>query len=457
MTQDYPRITKSAETNNFAQKPIGFWDAFLFWLKLGFISFGGPAGQIAIMHQELVERRRWISEKRFLHALNYCMVLPGPEAQQLATYIGWLMHKTWGGIIAGVLFVLPSLFILVALSWVYIAYGEVTWVAGLFYGIKPAVTAIVIHAAHRIGSRTLKNVWMWAIAGGAFVAIFALNVPFPYIVILAALVGYVGGKLQPNAFRVGGAHNAQSHDYGPALIDDQTPTPAHALFNWTRLIRIIICGLLLWAVPLLCLWGALGWEHTFTQMAWFFTTAALLTFGGAYAVLPYVYQGAVTHYGWLTPTQMMDGLALGETTPGPLIMVVAFVGFIGAYTKATLGPDTLFIAGAIAAVLVTWFTFLPSFIFIFAGAPLIETTHNDLNFTAPLAAITAAVVGVIVNLAIFFGYHLLWPAGFSGVFDVFSALITAVAAIALFRFKIGVIKVLTGCALLGLIKTLIMQ
>ncbi len=457
MTQDPTGTAQIPGAKNLPGNTIRFWDAFLFWLKLGFISFGGPAGQIAIMHQELVERRRWISEKRFLHALNYCMVLPGPEAQQLATYIGWLMHKTWGGIIAGILFVLPSLLILIALSWIYIAYGEVTWVAGLFYGIKPAVTAIVIHAAHRIGSRTLKNAWLWSIAGGAFVAIFALNVPFPYIVAVAALIGYVGGKLQPDAFRVGGAHTAPSKDYGPALIDDQTPTPVHAMFNWSRLFNIIICGLLLWAVPLLCLWSTLGWEHTFTQMVWFFTKAALLTFGGAYAVLPYVYQGAVTHYGWLTPTQMMDGLALGETTPGPLIMVVAFVGFIGAYTNATLGPDSLFIAGAIAAMLVTWFTFLPSFIFIFAGAPLIETTHNDLNFTAPLAAITAAVVGVILNLALFFGYHLLWPAGFSGEFDGFSALITVTAAVALFRFKIGVIKVLTGCALLGLIKTLMVQ
>lgn len=435
-------------------KPVSIGEAFLFWLKLGFISFGGPAGQIAIMHQELVERRRWISEKRFLHALNYCMLLPGPEAQQLATYIGWLMHKTWGGIIAGVLFVLPSLFILIALSWVYIAYGDVSWVAGLFYGIKPAVTAIVLHAAHRIGSRALNNNWLWAIAAAAFVAIFALHVPFPYIVIAAALIGYIGGKYKPEYFKSGGGHGKADKHYGAALIDDHTPTPAHGLFSWSRLLLVITIGLLLWAVPLGLLWSSFGWEHTLTQMAWFFTTAALLTFGGAYAVLPYVYQGAVTHYGWLTPTQMIDGLALGETTPGPLIMVVAFAGFVGGYVKAVFGPDMLFIAGAVAASVVTWFTFLPSFVFIFAGAPLIESTHNDIKFTAPLTAITAAVVGVILNLALFFGYHVLWPTGFEGQFDWVSAVIAIGAGVALFRFKVGVIKVITVCALIGLCKSL---
>lgn len=435
-------------------KSVSIGEAFLFWLKLGFISFGGPAGQIAIMHQELVERRRWISEKRFLHALNYCMLLPGPEAQQLATYIGWLMHKTWGGIIAGVLFVLPSLFILIALSWIYIAYGDVSWVAGLFYGIKPAVTAIVLHAAHRIGSRALNNNWLWAIAAAAFVAIFALHVPFPYIVIAAALIGYIGGKYKPEYFKSGGGHGKADKHYGAALIDDHTPTPAHGLFSWSRLLLVIASGLLLWAVPLGLLWSSFGWEHTLTQMAWFFTTAALLTFGGAYAVLPYVYQGAVTHYGWLTPTQMIDGLALGETTPGPLIMVVAFAGFVGGYVKAVFGPDMLFIAGAVAASVVTWFTFLPSFVFIFAGAPLIESTHNDIKFTAPLTAITAAVVGVILNLALFFGYHVLWPTGFEGQFDWVSAVIVIGAGVALFRFKVGVIKVITVCALIGLCKSL---
>lgn len=430
--------------------PVSFWQAFKFWLKLGFISFGGPAGQIAIMHQELVERRRWLSEQRFLHALNYCMLLPGPEAQQLATYIGWLMHRTWGGIVAGVLFVLPSLLLLILLSWVYIAYGDVAWVAGIFYGIKPAVTAIVFQAAHRIGSRALKNNWLWAMAAAAFVAIFALNIPFPYIVLGAAALGYLGGRWRPELFQTGG-HGASNKHYGAALIDDSSPTPAHAQFRWQRLLLVLGCGALLWLIPMALLWASYGWEHSFTQMAWFFTKAALLTFGGAYAVLPYVYQGAVSHYGWLTPTQMIDGLALGETTPGPLIMVVAFVAFVGAYVDQVLGAELLFAAGAMAAALVTWFTFIPSFIFIFAGAPLIETTHNDLKFTAPLTAITAAVVGVILNLALFFGYHILWPQGFSGSFEYLSALIALAAAVALFRFKVSVMKVIGSCALLGLL------
>ncbi|MEA3393603.1 MAG: chromate efflux transporter [Pseudomonadota bacterium] len=429
---------------------VSFREAFYFWLKLGFISFGGPAGQIAVMHQELVERRHWISERRFLHALNYCMLLPGPEAQQLATYIGWLMHRTWGGIVAGVLFVLPSLFILIALSWLYVAFGQAPLMAGLFYGIKPAVTAIVLQAAWRIGSRALKNSALWAIAAASFVAIFALNVPFPAIVAVAALVGYVGGRIAPGRFRLGG-HGPKVKSYGPALIDDETPTPIHARFRWPHLLRILLLGALLWSVPMAVLSLIGGWSHAYTQMGWFFTKAALLTFGGAYAVLPYVYQGAVGHYGWLTPEQMIDGLALGETTPGPLIMVVAFVGFVGGYGQALLGPQQLFLAGALAAVLVTWFTFLPSFLFILAGGPLVESTHNDLKFTAPLTAITAAVVGVVLNLALFFGYHVLWPQGYAGAFDWVSALIALAAAVALLRFQRNVMHVIAACALLGLL------
>ncbi|MEW4951099.1 chromate efflux transporter [Pseudomonas asiatica] len=425
-------------------------EALLFWLKLGFISFGGPAGQIAIMHQELVERRRWISERRFLHALNYCMLLPGPEAQQLATYIGWLMHRTWGGVIAGTLFVLPSLFILIGLSWVYLAWGEVPVVAGIFYGIKPAVTAIVVHAAHRIGTRALKNGWLWAIAAASFVAIFALDVPFPLIVLAAALLGHVGGRLLPGQFAPGGGHGATRASHGPAVIDDDTPAPEHARFSWGRLLGLLLVGAALWLLPMGVLMATFGWQGTLTQMGWFFTKAALLTFGGAYAVLPYVYQGAVGHYGWLSPTQMIDGLALGETTPGPLIMVVAFVAFVGGYLHPMFGTDQAFMAGAVAASLVTWFTFLPSFLFILAGGPLVESTHNELKFTAPLTGITAAVVGVILNLALFFGYHVLWPAGFDGRFDWPSALIALAAAVALFRYKRGVIQVLIACALAGL-------
>jgi chromate transporter len=429
---------------------VSFWQAFMFWLKLGFVSFGGPAGQIALMHEELVVRRKWLSEKRFLHALNYCMLLPGPEAQQLATYIGWLMHKTRGGIAAGVLFVLPSLFLLIGLSWLYIAYGQVTWVAGLFYGIKPAVAAIVLQAAYRIGSRVLQNNLLWAIAAASFVAIFALNVPFPLIVLAAALIGFVGGRLSANSFQVGGGHGAASQSSGSAIIDDDTPTPSHAIFTWKRLWQVLLVAAVLWLVPMGVLVLQFGWDHTFTQMSWFFTKAALLTFGGAYAVLPYVFQAAVEQFGWVTVTQMMDGLALGETTPGPLIMVVAFVGFVGAYAQALLGPDSLFLAGALAATLVTWFTFLPSFVFILAGGPFVESTHNDLKFTAPLTAITAAVVGVILNLALFFGYHTMWPQGFDAPFDTSAALIAIAAAVALLKLKLNVMQVIGACGLLGI-------
>ncbi|MEP6607988.1 MAG: chromate efflux transporter [Burkholderiaceae bacterium] len=438
-----------------ATSPIPFREALRFWLKLGFISFGGPAGQISIMHQELVEKRRWISERRFLHALNYCMVLPGPEAQQLATYIGWLMHRTWGGVVAGALFVLPSLLVLIALSWIYIAFGNVPLVAGLFYGIKPAVTAIVLQAAYRIGSRALKNEVLWAIAAASFAAIFALDAPFPAVIAAAAVIGYVGGRRAPIKFVVGGGHNPSDKYFGSAIIDDETPTPEHALFTWPRLAAVALIGIVLWLVPMSLLVVVYSWDHTLTQMSWFFTKAALLTFGGAYAVLPYVYQGAVGHYGWLTPVQMIDGLALGETTPGPLIMVVAFVGFVGAYVAAPLGANNQILAGAGAASLVTWFTFLPSFLFILAGGPFVETTHNDLKFTAPLTAITAAVVGAIVNLTVFFGYHVLWPNGFSGRFDGISALIAAAAAVALLRFKASVIQVIAACALIGLLTHLL--
>ena len=377
------------------------------------------------------------------------MILPGPEAQQLTIYIGWLLHKTRGGIVAGTLFLLPSLFILIALSWVYIVFGDVPLIAGIFYGIKPAVTAIVVYAAYRIGSRTLKNNVLWAIATASFVAIFALNVPFPFIVLGAAVIGFFGGRVAPEIFKVGGGHGKTIDSYGVALIDDNTPTPAHAVFKSDRLIQVVAIGLLLWIVSMGLLVMRFGWDHTLTQMSWFFTKAALLTFGGAYAVLPYVYQGAVDQFGWATATQMIDGLALGESTPGPLIMVVAFVGFIGGYVKEVFGPENLFLAGAVAATVVTWFTFLPSFLFILAGGPMIESAHNDLKFTAPLTAITAAVVGVILNLALFFGYHALWPQGFSGVFDWPSVVLAVAACVALFKYKRNVIHVIAVSGLIG--------
>lgn len=430
-----------------------FREAFLYWLKLGFISFGGPAGQIAIMHQELVERRRWISERRFLHALNYCMLLPGPEAQQLAIYLGWLLHRTWGGIVAGVLFVLPSLFILAALTYVYLAFGDLTFVQGVFNGIKPAVVAIVVFAAWRIGSRALKNNVLWALAAASFVAIFVFGVPFPYIVLVAGILGYIGGQVMPGKFRVGGGHRPSDKDYGPALIDDDTPPMAHTRFRWSYLLTLLIASLALWV-------GAMAMlaDPVLRDMGEFFTKAALLTFGGAYAVLPYVYQGGVETYGWLTGTQMIDGLALGETTPGPLIMVVSFVGFVGAWTKEIFGPDALALAGMAGATVATFFTFLPSFVFILAGAPLVESTHGDLKFTAPLTGITAAVVGVVLNLALFFGWHVIFPrateaAPFSGGFEWFYALISVAAFIALWKYKQDIMKVIAACAAIGLVFT----
>ena len=401
------------EIGSDARSTVRFWEAFRFWLKLGCIGFGGPAGQIAIMFRELVERRHWISEKRFLHALNYCMVLPGPEAQQLATYIGWLMHRTMGGVVAGALFVLPSLLLLILLSWLYIAFGDVPAIAGLLYGIKPAVTAIVVQAVYQIGSRALKNSMLWAIAAASFVALFAANVPFPLIIAGAALIGYVGGRVAPGKFALGGHQGRAAKSRGPALIDDDTPVPPHALFRWSRLIWIAASGGLLWLLPMVVLVAVEGWSGTLTQMGWFFTKAAFLTFGGAYAVLAYVNQGAVGQYHWVTPTQMIEGLGLGETTPGPLIMVLAFVGFVGGYVHAVFGPEQQLLAGVVAALVVTWFTFLPSFLFILAGGPLVESTRGELQFTAPLTAITAAVVGVILNLALFYGYNVLWPQRFA--------------------------------------------
>jgi chromate transporter len=446
-----------AETQDSLTVPsrIAFGEAFRFWLKLGFISFGGPAGQIAIMHQELVEERRWISEGRFLHALNFCMLLPGPEAQQLATYLGWLMHRTWGGIVAGGLFVLPSLFVLIGLTWIYLRFGDVPVVAAFLYGIKPAVTALVLFAAHRIASRALKNAWLWAISMAAFVAIFWFNTPFPAIIVAAAILGYLGGRLAPDRFLAGGGHDA-ARDYGPALIDD-TVRLAHTRYSTAKLLGYTAAGLVLWSIAMGSLVTTSGWHGTLTQMGWFFTKAALLTFGGAYAVLPYVFQGAVEHYEWLSALQMIDGLALGETTPGPLIMIVAFVGFVGGWTKELFGPDLLFLAGAAGAAVATFFTFLPSFVFILVGGPLVESTHGNIHFTAPLTGITAAVVGVIVNLAAFFGYHVFWPQGFGGGFEWFSVVLAIAAFIALWRFKFGMIPVILACGAIGLAYRLVLS
>jgi len=445
---------------------VSFGEALKFWFKLGLISFGGPAGQIAIMHRELVEQKRWISEKRFLHALNYCMLLPGPEAQQLATYIGWLMHRTWGGVVAGALFVLPSLLLLIALSGLYMAFGKVPVVAAVLWGIKPAVAAIVLQAVHRMASKTLKNPRkapvLPALAAMSFVAIAFLDVPFPAVVLAAAVCGWAGQHWLPGQFAGSGGHGAAkaATDRLPAWIDDNTPTPEHARFKPARLALLGVVGALLWLLPMAALVAWQGWSGALAQMGWFFTKAALLTFGGAYAVLPYVYQGAVEHFGWLTAAQMMDGLALGETTPGPLIMVVAFVGFVGGWGQQVLGPlalgpEALFWSGALAATVVTWFTFLPSFLFILAGGPLVESTHGKLHFTAPLAAISAAVVGVIASLALFFIVHLALPTGAAGPVDYKALLLAVFAAVALLRYKVGIIPVIAACAAAGWLVSLI--
>ena len=436
-------------------KTVTFRAALLFWLQLGFVSFGGPAGQIAIMHRELVERRRWVSEKRFLHALNFCMVLPGPEAQQLATYLGWLMHRTWGGVVAGALFVLPSLVLLIALSWIYIAFGQQPIVAGIFYGIKPAVAAIVLHALHRIASKSLGNPLVatvpWVLAAMSFIAVWAFALPFPLVVLTAMLMGVVVSRIAPGALgKVGGHASKGGSAKVAALIDDDTPTPAHALFKPSRLALVLGVGAVLWVVPMTLLFFNYGWQGTLTQIGWFFTKAALLTFGGAYAVLPYVNQAAVEHYQWLTTAQMMDGLALGETTPGPLIIIVAFVGFVASWGKAVFGPEALFLGAALGACVATWFTFLPSFIFILAGGPYVESTRGNLKLTAPLAAVTAAVVGVIANLALFFIAAVARPAGASGPFDWVAMAMVIAAALALWRLKWGVIRVIAAAAATGL-------
>ncbi|SFG58468.1 chromate transporter [Duganella sp. CF458] len=425
-------------------------EAVLYWLKLGFISFGGPAGQIAMMHAELVERRRWISEHRFLHALNYCMLLPGPEATQLAVYIGWLMHRTLGGILAGVLFVLPSLLLLIGLSWAYLAYGSLPAVAGILYGMKPAVVAIVLAAAWRIGQRTLRNRPLMAIALLAFIAISFIKLPFPAIVATAALLGWAGGRLRPDLFTLSAAAHgpaALQGAHGPALIDDDTPPPPHARFTWAGLARVAAAGILLMAGAWLLLAWCCGIDQPLAQMGWFFTKAAMMTFGGAYAVLPYVYQGGVEHFHWLTAAQMVDGLALGETTPGPLIMVVAFVGFVGAWTHEAIAGNPA-LAGVAGAAVAAWFTFVPSFIFILAGGPLVESTRGNIRMTAPLTAISAAVVGVIASLALFFGMHVFHPAG---RWEWPAVAIAAVAAVALMQYKQGTIRVLLACAIAGIV------
>jgi chromate transporter len=427
---------------------IPFRDALSYWWKLGLTSFGGPAGQISMLHDEVVIKRRWISEKRFLHALNYCMVLPGPEAQQLVTYIGWLMHGVRGGLIAGTLFVLPSLVILIALTWLYLAFGETAIVMGIFASIKPVVVAIIAQAVYRIGSRSLGHPVLWVIAGISTIAMLVSGALFPLILAVAIVVGLVGSRVAPLIFQVGAGHVATANTGGQAIIDDETATPRHARITRWRLFRTVATTLVAWLLPVGALWLSLGPDSSLVEMALFFSGAALLTFGGAYAVLPYVFHGAVSA-GWATPTQMVDGLALGETTPGPLIMFVSFVGFVGGFGGEFLGAGTSWVSGIVAAIVATWFTFLPSFFFILAGGPYVEATRNRTAFAGPLTAINAAVVGVVLSLALVFAQNVFLPVGQS--VDVVSVAIAIGAAVALVRFRRSVIEVIAWGALLGLV------
>jgi chromate transporter len=417
-------------------------------VKLGLISFGGPTGQIAIMQTELVEKKRWISQSRFLHALNFCMLLPGPEAQQLAIYIGWLLHRTRGGIVAGAFFVLPSMFVLWGLSFVYAAYGNIPWIAAVFYGLKPAVMAIVAAAVIRIGRKALKNWVMWSIAGLAFVAIFVFKVPFPIIVLSAGIVGFIGGQFWKDRFLVAGTHGTAG-PAGPSVLDDATESPEHTRPrpSFSRAIRASIVCLTLWLLPVLLVGLWQGWESVLFKEGVFFSKAAVVTFGGAYAVLPYVAQQAVDHYGWLQPGQMMDGLGLAETTPGPLIMVTQFVGFMGAWTQH--GSMNQLLAATLGALITTWATFTPCFLWIFVGGPHIEQLRGNERLTTSLSAVTAAIVGVVLNLAVWFGLHVLWPR--DSTFDWFALALVLIAFLGLMKWKWSVIAVIIGSGLIGLL------
>ncbi len=432
---------------------IPFGEAFRFWLKLGFISFGGPAGQIAIMHRELVDRRRWLGEERFLHALNYCMLLPGPEAQQLATYIGWLMHGVRGGIVAGALFVLPSVFILLGLSYVYAAYGHVPAVVGVLDGFKPVVVAIVVEALFKIGRRALKRWVHYGIGAAAFVAIYFVHVPFPAIVLAAALIGLIGVKLAPTSFISAEKAADKNKDAELSLvIEDHAAQLAHTRPNRARVIKTLAFGLLLWLLPFIALLLVFGTGNLFVQEYRFFTVSALVTFGGAYAVLAYVTQAVTTApYNRITPANAVDGLALAETTPGPLIMVLQFVGFMAGWNNPVFGMSP-FASGAFGALVTTYTTFLPSFLFIFLGAPYIESLRGYRSLSGALTGVTAAVVGVILNLALVFGAAVILP-GSGGPLGIewFPAAVSIGAFIALFYFKIDVLWVILAGGALGLL------
>jgi chromate transporter len=470
MARSAPKIARPREDGEPRESDLGaggrsvsFAEAFRFWVKLGFISFGGPAGQIAIMHRELVERRRWLSEERFLHALNYCMLLPGPEAQQLAIYIGWLLHRVPGGIIAGAFFVIPSIFILLALSHIYVAYGAVPAVAGALNGFKPVVVAIVVEAVLKIGRRALSARAHYLIGSAAFIAIYFFHAPFPFIVLAAGMFGFIGARLWPVVFAkapktaVAGDNRSSAGgrtvDQAPIVIDDHAPPPPHTLPSRGRAVRTILVGVALWALPFAALVAWRGWSSLHSHEYLFFTQAALVTFGGAYAVLAYVTQAAVGSFGWLTQSQAVDGLALAETTPGPLIMVLQFIGFMAGWNH----PEGLTPAfsGVTGALVTTYATFLPCFFFIFLGAPYIEVLRGNRDLTGALTGITAAVVGVVLNLALVFGSAVIWPHGLAGGTNWFAVITSGGAFAALYRFKADVLWVVVVGGLIGLAQALL--
>lgn len=427
-----------------SQMAPSFAEAFRFWLTLGFISFGGPSGQIATMHSELVERKKWIDEARFLHALNFCMLLPGPEAQQLAIYIGWLLHKTRGGIVAGVLFVLPSIFILWGLSYIYVAYGSIPWIAAIFYGLKPAVLAIVLAAVIRIGKRGLRNAVMWLVATAAFIAIYFFRAPFPLIVISAGLLGFLAEKISPQLIP------AIIETNGGATTDRADELSIQAQPTLGRSLRICATTLLLWWLPIVLAGIFLGTRHAIFREGIFFSKAALVTFGGAYAVLPYVSQQAVENYHWLAPGQMLDGLGLAETTPGPLIMVLQFVGFLGGWNHP--GQLSPMVAGTLGALITTWTTFVPCFLWILLGAPYVDRLRGIKSLSSALSAVTAAVVGVILNLAIWFGLHVIFPS--RGKVDWFAVIVCVIAFGGMVRWRWNIVPVVLASALAGLLYTM---
>jgi chromate transporter len=438
---------------------ISFGEAFRVWLRVALLSFGGPAGQIAVMHRILVEEKNWVSESRFLHALNYCMLLPGPEAQQLATYIGWLLHRTAGGIMAGGLFILPGIICIMGLSYIYAAYGNVGFVEALFFGLKAAVLAIVIQAVVRVGKRALRNRIMILLAAFAFIAIFFFDVPFPVIIITAGVIGYAGARIGRPEFAAL-EHGGKSSAVIDSMLGEESPD--HARPGLARALKVSAVWLLLWLLPVAALLIAFGQANVFSQIALFFSKMALVTFGGAYAVLAYVAQQAVEHYHWLSPREMLDGLGMAETTPGPLIMVLQFVGFMAAYRDpGSLSP---MLAGTLGGLLATWVTFTPCFLWIFLGAPFIETLRGNKGLSGALGAITAAVVGVILNLSIWFALHTVFREtaavrSFGLSFDMpllssvdIPALVLAVAAAtAIFRFNLGMLTVLAGSCAAGLL------